>query len=153
MGLLSPFWGGICHLPLLNPTLKAKTLPPSSIFPDSPCPSDKLLSFQNREGMGKEEAEKPCLAMARSRPTTPQASLKLKVFTPKTCPRLHSDKGQSRVNFWSSPDGRALLLTSAGSAFHPVICLCCRSGFAGVLHAAVERVHLVVLAAIVFYKL
>lgn len=83
MGLLAPFWGGICHLPLLNPTLKAKTLPPSSIFPDSPCPSNKLLSFQNREGMGEEEAEKPCLAMSRSRPPTPQASLQLKVFYPQ----------------------------------------------------------------------
>lgn len=135
MGLLSPFWGGICHLPLLNPILKVKTLPPSSTFPDSPRPSDKLLSFQNREGMREEEAEKPCLAMG-CKPCAPDPQLQkhpsTEGFTPKCVPvstAVHSDKGRSRVNFWSPPDRGALLLTSAGSVFHPVICLCCRSGF------------------------
>lgn len=48
---LSLIWGGICHLPPLNPILKVKSLPPSSIFPDSPCRSDNSSPLkQGRDG-------------------------------------------------------------------------------------------------------
>lgn len=120
--------------PLLNPVWKAKPLPSSSIFPDSPCPWDKLLSFQKR-GMQEEGLEKPCLAMG-CKPFHPDPQVQKhpsnwKVFAPRSIPistAVPSDKGQSWERFWSSPGCGALLLTSAGSGFHPVICLCCRSG-------------------------
>lgn len=88
-----------------------------------------------------------------SRPPTPEASLKRKVFTPQSVPvstAVQGDKGQSRARFWSSPDRGGLLL---GVRISPLSASAAGLVSASVLHTVVERIRLVVLAAIVICKL
>lgn len=87
-----------------------------------------------------------------SSPTTPEGSLRPKVFTPKPIPAstaVPSDKGRSgplvMAGLCSSlQQGQDLTSLSASAA---------GLVFAGILHAVVERVHLAVLAAIFIHKL
>lgn len=87
---LSLIWGGICHLPPLNPILKVKSLPPSSIFPDSPCRSDNSSPLkQGRDGgRGKGGG-----GLSRLSSSIPQIA----AFTPKSTPMIRGRAGQFLV--------------------------------------------------------